>query len=62
MKAANTFFDTGGKGVAREKYEVEILAPPQKVFAHMDDISNVGWHMSAEFHAYDGQPPHVGSD
>lgn len=34
--------------MAREQYEVEILAPPDKVFAHMDDINNVGWHMSGE--------------
>jgi len=34
--------------MVREQYEVEILAPPEKVFAHMDDINNVGWHMSGE--------------
>lgn len=34
--------------MTREQYEVEILAPPEKVFAHMDDINNVGWHMSGE--------------
>jgi hypothetical protein len=32
----------------REQYSVEIFAPPEKVFAHMDDINNVGWHMSTE--------------
>jgi hypothetical protein len=32
----------------REQYRVEIFAPPEKVFAHMDDINNVGWHMSGE--------------
>ena len=34
--------------MAGEQYEVEILAPPEKVFAHMEDINNVGWHMSGE--------------
>jgi hypothetical protein len=34
--------------MAREQYEVEILASPDKVFAHMNDINNVGWHMSGE--------------
>lgn len=34
--------------MTREKYGIEILAPPEKVFAHMDDINNVGWHMSGE--------------
>lgn len=32
--------------MAREQYEVEIMASPEKVFAHLDDINNVGWHMS----------------
>ena len=34
--------------MARARYEIEILATPEKVFAHMDDINNVGWHMSGE--------------
>ncbi|NOJ26945.1 MAG: hypothetical protein DA330_02905 [Nitrososphaera sp.] len=34
--------------MVQEQYKVEILVPPEKVFAHMDDINNVGWHMSAE--------------
>lgn len=32
----------------REQYNIEIFAPAEKVFAHMDDINNVGWHMSGE--------------
>lgn len=32
--------------MVKEKYETEILAPPEKVFEYMDDINNVGWHMS----------------
>jgi uncharacterized membrane protein len=32
--------------VAREQYEVEIGAPSEDVFAYMDDIKNIGWHMS----------------
>lgn len=39
-----------------ERYEIEILVPPEKVFAHMDDIRNVGWHMSEE-----GSMPMMGS-
>ena len=27
---------------------VEIRAPAEKVFAHIDDIRNVGWHMSEQ--------------
>ena len=27
---------------------IEIKASPQKVFAHMDDIRNVGWHMEGK--------------
>lgn len=34
--------------MAIEKYELEIQAPPEMVFAHMDNISNIGWHMSSE--------------
>lgn len=34
--------------MATEWYEIEIRAPAEKVFAHMDDIKNVGWHMSEE--------------
>ena len=30
----------------KEQYAIEIMAPPETVFAHMDDINNVGWHMS----------------
>ena len=40
----------------REQYKVEIFAPPDKVFAYMDDINNVGWHMSGE-----GAMPMMGS-
>lgn len=32
----------------KEQFEMEILAPPEKVFVHIDDINNVGWHMSGE--------------
>ena len=32
----------------REQYQIEIDAPTDKVFAYMDDINNVGWHMSGE--------------
>lgn len=31
-----------------ERYEIDIDAPAEKVFAHMDRIENVGWHMSGE--------------
>jgi hypothetical protein len=34
--------------MAIEQYETEIFAPPEKVFAHMDNINNVSWHMSGE--------------
>ena len=27
----------------REKYEIEITAPPDKVFAYLDDMRNIGW-------------------
>lgn len=30
----------------KEQYVIEIDAPAEKVFAHMDRIENVGWHMS----------------
>ena len=32
----------------KEQYRTEILAPPERVFEYMDDIRNVGWHMSGE--------------
>lgn len=32
----------------RDQYNIEIFAPQEKVFAHMDDIKNVGLHMSGE--------------
>jgi hypothetical protein len=31
-----------------ERYEIDIDALAEKVFAHMDRIENVGWHMSGE--------------
>jgi uncharacterized membrane protein len=31
-----------------EKNEIEILAPTERVFEYMDDIRNVGWHMSGQ--------------
>lgn len=40
----------------KEKYEIEIEASPEKVFAHMDEINNVGWHMSGQ-----GSMPLMGS-